>query len=342
MNVSIKKIMEDMPKDLTDIEKLRYAYLECAKVLSYDRDYLYDNINDDNGDEKYNQKINIFNIDKENHENKIKCTCKQMADIYVQIVNNIFGREIAKVIGHREGAQKHVAILVELDGNNYYMDLYNDLYRIQKGLTTKHFAPSRTKLRRLRKRFYSIDKDLEGVKCKTIPEKKLKKIDEKLGYVKNGLYMDDAISRLRQEMQDKESWKKYIKDFKNISRKDKKDAIFRWKIDFIFRYLKNNIQDENKLEEIEIERYFKKIYYSILSIEEIKNNKLNTIHIHYNEEPSILFRIDNLKGNMYYIYNNDENGFNETNYKKLIEMQENGEITYDYILQKAPDDDAIR
>ena len=45
---------------------------------------------------------------------------------------------------------------------------------------------------------------------------------------------------------------------------------------------------------------------------------------------------------MYYIYNNDENGFNETNYKKLIEMQENGEITYDYILQKAPDDDAIR
>lgn len=342
MKISIKRIIEEMPKDLTDIEKLRYAYLRCGQILSYDRDYLYDKINNNNGYEKYNKETDIFDLENENSDNKIKVTCKQMSDIYVQIVNNIFGKEIAKEIGYNEKDQNHVAVVVQLNGNYYFMDLYNDIYRIQKGLTTKYFAPSQKELKKQRKRYYSIDKNLDKVKYKTIPQKEMKKMDEKLGYVKFGMYMDDAIEKLREEMQEKDNWKKYIEDYENIDKKNKKDAISRWKIDFIFRYIKNNIKDEDKLEEIEIERYFKKLYYFILTREEIKKNKLNTIHIHHNKKPSVLFRVDNKRGKSYYIYNHDEKGFNKVSYDELIEMQNKKELTYDYILRKTPNDEKIR
>lgn len=342
MKISIKRIIEEMPKDLTDIEKLRYAYLRCGQILSYDRDYLYDKINDDNGYEKYNKEIDILKLEEEKQDNKLKVTCKQMSELNVKTVNNIFGREIAKEIGYKKGTQNHVAVLVQLDGNYYFMDLYNDIYRIQKGLTTKYFAPSQKNLKIQRKRYYSIDKSLKKVKCKSISQNELKRMDEKLGYIKFGMYMDDVILKLREKMQDKDSWKKYIEDYENIDKKNKKDAIFRWKIDFLFRYIKNNIQDEDKLEEIEIERYFKKIYYTILTREEKKNNKLNTIHIHYNKKPSILFRIDNKREKLYYMYNNDENGFNKVSYNELIKMRKNKEITYDYILHKTPNDQETR
>lgn len=342
MKISIKTIIEEMPKDLTDIEKLRYAYLRCGQILSYDRDYLYDKINDNNGYEKYNKETNIFDLKIENSDNKIKGTCKQMSDIYVQTVNNIFGKEIAKEIGYNEEEQDHVAVVAKLHGSYYFMDLYSDIYRIQKGFTTKYFAPSQKDLKKHRKRYYSIDKNLNRVKYETIPQKEMKKMDEKLGYVKFDMYMDDAIEKLREEMQDKESWKAYIEDYEKIKKKNKKDVISRWKIDFIFRYIKNNIKDEDKLEEIEIEKYIKKIYYSILTREEIKKNKLNTIHIHYNKKPSVLFKVDNKKGKSYYIYNDDEKGFNKVSYDELIEMKNKKELTYDLILRKTPNDEEFR
>ena len=41
MKISINEILENMPKNLTDIEKVRYIYLALGNIFSYDRDYMY-------------------------------------------------------------------------------------------------------------------------------------------------------------------------------------------------------------------------------------------------------------------------------------------------------------
>lgn len=41
MKVSIKDIIKNMPEVLSEIEKVRYIYIEIAKILSYKRDFLY-------------------------------------------------------------------------------------------------------------------------------------------------------------------------------------------------------------------------------------------------------------------------------------------------------------
>lgn len=41
MKVSIDKILENMPKNLTDLEKVRYLYLKMGDIFSYNRDFLY-------------------------------------------------------------------------------------------------------------------------------------------------------------------------------------------------------------------------------------------------------------------------------------------------------------
>ena len=70
MKISVKKILEDMPKDLTDIEKVRYIYLSVGNIFSYDRDYIY------LGREReilaeYSKEMSIDDIEKGEYYNKI-------------------------------------------------------------------------------------------------------------------------------------------------------------------------------------------------------------------------------------------------------------------------------
>ena len=65
--------------------------------------------------------------------NKIKVTCKQIADNLVRNINNIpknWTKEkiVAKTVGYRKNEEMHVGTLVTIGKKNYYLDLYKDLY----------------------------------------------------------------------------------------------------------------------------------------------------------------------------------------------------------------------
>lgn len=49
-------------------------------------------------------------------------------------------------------------------------------------------------------------------------------------------------------MQDDDSWNEYIKKYATSEKKDKEEIIIKCKIDFIFKYMKNNISEKEKWE----------------------------------------------------------------------------------------------
>ena len=140
MKISVKKILGDMPKDLTDIEKVRYIYLSLGNMFSYDRDYMY------LGREReilaaYSNNITIDDIEKREYYNKILAVCSQMSLIESETINRLKKANInARIVGYDEEKEGHVAVITDIDGKNYYLDIALDLYRIQKGMKTKGFA----------------------------------------------------------------------------------------------------------------------------------------------------------------------------------------------------------
>ena len=73
------------------------------------------------------------------------------------------------------------------------------MYRIQKGMKTKYFAPEQEIIDKLE--FYNLKKEIKDIKLEAFSKEKLERIDRKIGYLKYGIYTDDVILKLKEEMQ---------------------------------------------------------------------------------------------------------------------------------------------
>ncbi len=313
MKISIEQIIKEMPKNLTPEEELRYFYLREGSLFSYNRDFLnsssYREIK-----EIYNSFITILMIEEGNYQNKISATCKQFAEILSGTVNqaNRYTQRIkARVIGYVEDEERHVEVVATTkEGKNY--NLSKDLYKIQKGMKTKGFA--------------ATDIATDGTKCEVIPENKLKEMDEKLMYCRCGMYTDDIIDLLRKEMREERNWEQFNEG-------KPRESAFRYKIDFLFRYLRNNHSEEKEMQIYEIDKYYKKLYGNLITEEEKQENKLISIQIKIKKEEeeinSLLYEIQGKKGNIYCIYCEEEKTFIEISEQEIIKMQESGIVKYE-------------
>ncbi len=319
MKISVKKILGDMPKDLTDIEKVRYIYLSLGNMFSYDRDYMY------LGREReilaaYSNNITIKDIEKRNYYNKIKALCSQMSSIESETINRLEKVNIkSRTVGYNEEREGHVAVITDIDGKNYYLDITLDLYRIQKEMKTKGFA----------KETEAID----GTKCEVISDEEIKKMDKKIGYCKYGMYMEDVIEMIKKEMQEDESWNEYIKQYDTSENKDKEEIISKCKIDFIFKYMKNNILEEEKMGMVELKKYYRKLFETLLTRKEKSDITIGDYDVFYindnnQKEESELYEIKIKDSKFYYLYNEEEKGFVETTVEKIKNMEEQGKMKY--------------
>lgn len=79
---------------------------------------------------------------------------------------------------------------------------------------------------------------------------------------------------LRKKWQKKKIGKKYIDEFDTTKAIEKEDVIARWKIDFIFKHVKNNRLEQNEMGIVELNKFYKRIYESILNEKEKKTINL--------------------------------------------------------------------
>lgn len=333
MKYSIKEIIEQMPENLSDIEKVRYIYLKCGELFAYDRDYIYSGLGE-TSTEIYERRFIWPNNYSRNQQGRIKVTCNQISDALNSAINTMTSmiktdeNISARKIGYVEGEQYHVATLVDIGDNTYFLDLNSDLYKIQRGMKTKYFAPSNEVLEIEKRETESIKNHLKGINCTSLTEEELVAMDKKCGYNKNGIYMDDAIKYLREEMQDEENLKQYIDE----DDPNREYATLKWKLDFICKYLINN-ERENKLDMKELDKYFVKLYHGILTEEEKRTNMLVPIDVHLDGEQSILFNIYTQYGQLFYLYKGEDIGIERVSQEEVEELKK-GRMKYDANMER--------
>ena len=159
-------LLNNIPNDLTELEKLRWIYIKLGNLFSYDYRV-------SSNEEFGNVKVDFESGFVSNYQ-----TCTQICSIVDMILNklNIKSRTIEIKNKNNHFNIEHTVNEVELStGEKYLIDLTLDLYLIQSGCMTRHFGE------------YGKDE------YDTLSNSKLSAIDEYLHLVKYDEYMDKKI-----------------------------------------------------------------------------------------------------------------------------------------------------
>ena len=251
MKVQLKKIIEQMPKDLSDIEKARYIYIELGKRISYNLNYSYATdyryIMD-----TYTDFYTVYGVDNK-YDNKIFLICTQASQLLSELLNMAGVRN--RVVGYDPNTEHHVDVVIEVDGKEYLLNLIQDAAYIQKGFRTRYFATQ--------------PEDKDSPKYDTIPPDELDRIDKNGGLCKFGLYTDDVVAMLKRDLTDPEVLQAVISEnhdsYRGLSRED---AILKFKLDIIYRSIPNNCTPETALNLRELKIFYNELFNSLLTKEE--------------------------------------------------------------------------
>ena len=332
MKISIKKIIDEIAKneDFTDEELIRVLYIKLGEIFAYNRDFLYAR-NLDEVRKIYEDQLFISEIERKDYEGKITGTCKQIEEVLNESIQKLAyktGRRhiYSRMLGYDEMNESHTATLLKIEDDSYYLDLYKDLYRIQKKMKTKYFAPSEDITENLE--FYKINEELKNVKLKTISEENLKKIDNKIGYLQYGIYTDDVISKLKEEMNDNSTWK----DIKINSGQKREDIITKYKFDFVLKNFKNEILNNKQMKMMELSHFYKWALSKILTKNELEKNKFVTFNILENDRKNTKegLMIETTIGDrkFHYIYDEKLKACRNIEKEEIKKLEKDKKITY--------------
>lgn len=221
--IDLDKIIEKMnnkfsDNPLTEIEKARYLYIELGKLLKYDINY--DTCFEEKEKEVYYKPMDVDNIQTNSY------VCTQISEMYAELLKRAGIN--AKVEKEPFGKRPHKYTAIKFkDGRKILADLTLELSYIQKGLKTIYFG------------------DYDKESYDKISDEELDKIDEKIGYKckfysGESEYADYFINMLKQELEDEEKLKEYMRTAysQEECRDYKPEYLVRYKFDVISRFLK--------------------------------------------------------------------------------------------------------
>lgn len=282
--MDFEKFLEKMPDGLSDIEKARYIYINLGKYFSYDTKYVIS--------ETMEEKQKVFDKEIEDIEND-KIICSTLSKLYVDLLGKVGIEAEEEKIEYKFCG--HMFTSVKLNNKNHYTDLICDLMKIKKGFKTENFMID------------PKDKDTNGKEFSSISEEELKKIDDKIGYTHNGMYMDEFVKLLKKEMlllseKGSSEGDKLRKEL-GIENFDKRE-IFSYKIDFIRKHL-----DDKKLYCTEKSDYFELLLKECISKDEFARFASKMIACKEDEENIrifYIFRDKELNDNLIYTFSDTE------------------------------------
>lgn len=325
----IENMINSMPKGLSKIEQAYYIYLELGKIVSESPYYVF--VNMEEKEKKYNNKIdsNYYGI------------CKSISELYVNILkDDRIGIEADLVKKYPELPITHIDTILKIDGKNYITNLISDLSRIKTSRRVNSFCFDLTReendsrINDDKKLYLERLENYYGYgKIHSLTRKDIEQLDKKLGYsyfipqmskdYDRGLYTEDVIKLLKEDMDNPESFKKYVLHDKDVP----KEEYFKYKLDYLFENIDKYTDYTNNMNYLEQIRYL--IYVARKLFEENENMRIipyvATINGDLNNIVSILkIRPSNendnetKNNNLYYIYSNEKRKYE---YKTPEEMR---------------------
>lgn len=264
----IDTIINNMPQDLSEIEKAYYIYIELGKIVSESPQFVFA---DREGKERhYNDKI----------DSEYYGICKSISELYVSILRDKrIGISADLVKKYPESPITHVDTILKINGKNYIVNLISDLSRIKTSKRVNSFCfdlgrPENDPIIREENESYLERLEHYYGKIDSLTRKDIEQLDKKLGYSffvpqfskdnERGLYTEDTIELLRRDMNNPESFRKYVLHNKEVP----EEELLRYKLDYIFGNI-NKLTDYNSnMNYLENIRYYLYVAKKILSPEE--------------------------------------------------------------------------
>ncbi len=311
----VKSILANIPENLTDLEKAYYIYIELGKILGESSRFLFSDI--DQKIEHYDDKI----------DSNFKGICKSISELFVNVLKDKrVGIDADLVRQNPESKISHVDTILKIDGKNYICNLISDLSNIQSSKRINSFCfdldygiiPEEYK-EKLRNYYGNIE---------FLDRNTIEKMDKKFGYSyvgknsdnsEKGIYTNDVINMLREELSDPENFKKHILKNEEVVKED----IPKYKMDFLFKNVEKYTHYNKQMDYLETVQYLMYIAKKMFSPGEISNMELDSYVAIQNDDYSNLISILKLKTSeiktFYYLFSKESRTFVE---KTPVEMKE--------------------
>ena len=288
---AVEKLLCNMPKDLNEIEKARYIYLNLGLLFCYDERYFFGNSKMQN---KIYHSIRNKKIDYKEIKEKTKkrVVCISMADFFKTVLSNV-GIEAKNYQPDLLDSHTITQMFISDENGNkhlYLADLNNDLKFIQLKLPTRNFC--------------SFGENI-------ITPVDLKEIDQKLDYNYTGVSeIQNSIEKVKSAFSKSstlgEKLKTALEYASSVS--GVKDLAFVESTSF-YKYFLRHSFDKKDLNSIKnniiyqkSDNGFRKNFLSLYTAVETKNN----------------FDGKNVSNYTYFIYSNVDKKFNEISKDDLI------------------------
>lgn len=176
-----QRIINNVPLNLNDDQKMRYVCHELGLIFAKNVEFFYDKENEDRRKEIFNNYQTIEN-------NQV--ICRNAAYKHVEVARAL-GLNCKMIEIKEDDNQWITHWAIEYKGENnkrYIINPIPDFYRIQMGFSTKSFCST------------SEYTNYDGEPFDTMSEEYLREIDEKLGYIPGGMYTEEFLEKLREDI----------------------------------------------------------------------------------------------------------------------------------------------
>lgn len=310
----IQNILNNIPEDLTQMEKAYYTYLELGKILKEDPKFVFSGFQDNK--RMYHNKINknFYGI------------CKSISELYVSLLRDKkIGIHADLVKRNPDSDISHIDTILKVDDKFYIANLIADLSRIKTSRRINNFCYDLTRTENLeitedinKQYLYRLESHYGKIDCLTRQD--MEKLDKKLNYSffipeythenDRGIYTEDTINILSDELNNPNLFKQYVLKNREIP----KDYYLQYKLEYIFENINNftnfNINDKNNnIDYLENIRYYMKIVQKVLDPEDMR--RIKAYAITYKDDLEKIISIiklmppqdsEKVKNNVYYLF----------------------------------------
>lgn len=321
----IESIISNMPSGLSNLEKAYYVYTELGKVVSENPEFVF---TDRAGKEThYNDQM----------DTEFYGICKSISELYVSVLKDKrIGIEAELVKKSPQSPITHIDTVLKVDGKYYIANLISDLSKIKSSRRIDSFGAGLERFDhnpKMKEDYEEFVKKLEKRfgKFATLTREQREEMDAKLGYSylpqvskdesnelsNRGLYTEDVIELLRKDMQNPESFKKYVLHDKDVP----KEEHLKYKLKYIFDNINKYTDytaDMNYLENIRYYIYVaKKLLHSdelnrintyVATIDDDKRNVVSIFKVSPNEKDGL---------NDYFMYSKEDKKYNEVSQMEM-------------------------
>lgn len=230
----ISNMIDNMPRNLSDIEKAYYLYIELGKIVTYDYKFY-----------ALGRSQEIYNSNVDDGYSGI---CKSISELYINILRDPRVGISADLVKNNNSPTSHVDIILNADGNNYIINIAGDLAHIKTASRINYFCfnldlnPMYSTLNEYLKDYYG--------RISYLTRQNIEKLDKKLGYSffvprfqnddERGIYTNDTINLFEKELNDPISFKKYVLHNQDVP----PEEYLKYKVDFVLNNI-NNITEYN-------------------------------------------------------------------------------------------------